>query len=91
MKVRCFRPRTDRRTCRAYGHLVGMLLVRSLDRSERVMDAMKCRGFKGEFYVLRHFIYRSRDLAFACGFSVLVIFLALLQWTPLWVKLRNLL
>ena len=90
MRVRCFRPRTDRHTCRAYGHLIGMLLVRSLDRSERVMDAMKCRGFKGEFYVLRHFIYRSGDLVFACGFSVLIILLALVQWTPLWVELRNL-
>jgi len=90
MKVRCFRPRTDRHTCRAYGHLVGMLLVRSLDRSERIMQAMKCRGFKGEFYVLRHFIYRARDLVFACGFGLVMIALALLQWTPLWVEVRAL-
>ena len=65
MKVRCFRPRTDRHTLRTYGHLVGMLLVRSFDRSERVVAAMKCRGFQGHFYMLDHFAYTRRDLVFA--------------------------
>ena len=44
MKVRSFRPRMSLHTYRAYGYLVGMLLVRSFDRSERMLAAMKCRG-----------------------------------------------
>ncbi len=57
MKVRSFRPRMNRHTYRAYGYLVGMLLVRSFDRSERVLAAMKCRGFRGRFYLLDHFAF----------------------------------
>ncbi|EMG37625.1 cobalt ABC transporter, permease protein CbiQ [Desulfocurvibacter africanus PCS] len=47
--VRGFRPRTDLHTYRTYAHLLGMVLVRSLDRSERVYQAMICRGFDGVF------------------------------------------
>jgi len=65
MKVRAFRPRMNRHTYRAYGHLVGMLLVRSFDRAERIVAAMKCRGFRGRFYLLDHFHYTWCDLPFA--------------------------
>lgn len=78
MKLRGFRPRTDRHTLRTYGHLVGMLLVRSFDRSERVVAAMKCRGFQGHFYMLDHFAYTRRDLVFA---TVSLLGLAALVWT----------
>lgn len=47
MRARGFRPRTDRHTLRSYGNLMGMLLVRALDRAERVEDAMRARGFNG--------------------------------------------
>ena len=59
MKVRGFRPRMNRHTYRAYGYLIGMLLVRSFDRSERIVAAMKCRGFRGHFYLLNHFCYSA--------------------------------
>jgi cobalt/nickel transport system permease protein len=65
MKVRAFRPGMNRHTYRAYGHLVGMLLVRSFDRAERIVAAMKCRGFRGRFYLLDHFHYSWADLPFA--------------------------
>lgn len=41
------RPGRWQHTLRSYGSLIGMLLVRSLDRAERVLAAMKCRGFTG--------------------------------------------
>lgn len=47
MRARGFRPRTDRHSLRSYGNLMGMLLVRALDRAERVEDAMRARGFAG--------------------------------------------
>jgi cobalt/nickel transport system permease protein len=47
MRARGFRPRTDLHTLRSYGNLMGMLLVRSLDRAERVGEAMRARGFTG--------------------------------------------
>ena len=42
---------------RTFGYLVGMLLVRSFDRSERVLAAMKCRGFRGQYWLLDHFSF----------------------------------
>lgn len=49
MRVRCFTPRADLHTMRALGNLSGMLLVRGLERSARVLMAMKCRGYTGRF------------------------------------------
>ncbi|MCU0961135.1 MAG: energy-coupling factor transporter transmembrane protein EcfT [Pirellulaceae bacterium] len=64
MKLRGFQPRLSTHTYRTLGYLVGMLLVRSLDRSERILAAMKCRGFRGRFYLLDHFTFSRRDLGF---------------------------
>ena len=71
MKVRCFHPRMDRHTYRSFGNLLGMLLVRGYDRSERILAAMKCRGFQGRFYLLDHFSFQARDMIF-CSVSVLI-------------------
>jgi cobalt/nickel transport system permease protein len=71
MKVRCFHPRMDRHTYRSFGNLLGMLLVRGYDRSERILAAMKCRGFEGRFYLLDHFSFQARDVIF-CLVSVLI-------------------
>ncbi len=80
MKVRGFRPRMDGHTYRTYGYLIGMLLVRSFDRSQRVMAAMKCRGFRGKFHLLDHFAFSRRDLPFCIASTVILFTLALLQW-----------
>ena len=71
MKARCFHPRMDRHTYRSFGNLLGMLLVRGYDRSERILAAMKCRGFQGRFYLLDHFSFQARDVIF-CSVSVLI-------------------
>ena len=49
MRARAFRPGSNRHAWRSYGNLIGMLLVRALERAERVQDAMLCRGFSGRF------------------------------------------
>ncbi|MCC6126250.1 MAG: cobalt ECF transporter T component CbiQ [Pirellulales bacterium] len=83
MRVRAFRPGMNRHTYRAFGFLAGMLLVRSLDRSERILAAMKCRGFAGRFYLLDHFAFTKKDLPF-CAAAVVV--LALTVGMELWRK-----
>lgn len=80
VRLRGFRPRADMHTCRTYGHLVGMLLVRSLDRSERVVAAMKCRGFHGHFYLLDHFHFSRRDVPFALAAAFALALVASLEW-----------
>ncbi len=49
MRVRCFRPSSSIHTYRSYAYLVGMLLVNSFERSQRIRAAMLCRGFDGKF------------------------------------------
>ncbi|MFT4080823.1 cobalt ECF transporter T component CbiQ [Rhodomicrobium sp.] len=80
MKARGFRMRCDLHTWRSVGYLVGMLLVRSIERSERIVVAMRCRGFNGTFPALTENAALSwRDGAFA-GLSLGVcVGLALVQ------------
>jgi cobalt/nickel transport system permease protein len=80
MKVRCFRPRTNAHTYRTYANLVGMLLVRSFDRSERVYQAMLCRGFKGAFWLLDHFAWQRRDTVFCVCTGLATALLFFLDW-----------
>jgi cobalt/nickel transport system permease protein len=63
MKMRGFKPKTNIRTYRAYSYLVGMLLIRSFNRSKRILQAMRCRGFKGKFYILHHYEMKRYDYA----------------------------
>lgn len=65
MKLRGFRAGTNWHTYRSYGYLVGMMLVRAIERSERILDAIKCRGFQGRFPVLTAFRLTRRDGVFA--------------------------
>jgi cobalt/nickel transport system permease protein len=79
MKVRGFRPAMNRHTYRTYSYLVGMLLVKSFDRSERIFSAMKCRGFDGHFYVLDHFHWHKLDSLAAGLLSLICLSLILLE------------
>lgn len=71
MKMRGFKPRTNMHTYRTYSYLVGMLLVKSFDRSARILSAMECRGFRGTFYVLEHREIGRRDYV-VCASSILI-------------------
>ncbi|MEO5335919.1 MAG: cobalt ECF transporter T component CbiQ [Magnetospirillum sp. WYHS-4] len=68
MRARAFRPRSDRHTWRSLGYLVGMLLVRSVERSERVLAAMKCRGFDGHLHLVDEMAFGPPDAAFVVLF-----------------------
>jgi cobalt/nickel transport system permease protein len=63
MRIRCFHPGTNFHTYRSFAYLVGMLFVRSLDRSERIYQAMILRGFSGTFWTLDHFHMHRSDWA----------------------------
>jgi len=78
MKMRGFGRKSNLHTYRTYAYLVGMLLVRSYERAERVKEAMLCRGFRGRFYALSEFHLGLGDLFFATGLLAGVAFTALL-------------
>ncbi|MBI5250497.1 MAG: cobalt ECF transporter T component CbiQ [Desulfomonile tiedjei] len=65
MKMRGFKAGTNMHTYRSYAYLMGMLLVRSFDRSARIFAAMKCRAFKGRFYVLHDYRMKRGDYLLA--------------------------
>jgi len=76
MKIRGFQPKTNMHTYRSYAYLVGMMLVRSFDRSKRIVNAMKCRGFKGKFYILHHYEMKGYDYALVASslaFSIVLL------------------
>lgn len=73
LRVRAFRNRADLHSYRTIGQVAGTLLVRSHERSERVAQAMRCRGFDGQFRSLHDFRTSFADvLAFVLfvGYAV---------------------
>lgn len=79
-KVRGFRPRTNLHTYRTYASLLGMILVRSHDRSVRIHQAMLCRGFRGEYPLARSFRLRSGDWLIGGLLFAATALLGLLEW-----------
>jgi len=80
MKVRSFKLRNSLHTYKSIGYLVGMMLVRSIDRSERILAAMKCRGFTGMIPLLDTMRFTGRDGIFAISVLLLGASLVILEW-----------
>lgn len=55
---------------KVWGSLVGQLLLRTINRAERIYQAMLCRGFTGEIRVLRSRKINHRDLLYFLGWSI---------------------
>jgi len=83
MRLRHFRPGFNRHTFRSYGYLVGMLLVRSFERSERILAAMKCRGYQGRFHMIDELAIETRDAIYLSIFTITLFIMGLMQW--LWL------
>ena len=80
MKIRGFHPGNNIHTYKTYAYLVGMLLVKSYDRAERIRAAMLCRAFRGKFYNLSEFSMGSFDVL-VMGFMFLAIAgIGALEW-----------
>lgn len=78
MRARGFQARSNRHTWRSYGNLIGMLLVRALERAQRVEEAMLCRGYNGRFPYRAYPAPTVRDwlgfgLVMACAATVLTV------------------
>jgi cobalt/nickel transport system permease protein len=72
LKVRAFRPGFNLHTFRTYANLVGILLVRGVDRAERVHAAMLCRGYTGRFWFHDHFRFTGLDWLGAVGLALML-------------------
>lgn len=78
LRVRGFRPRTNRQTYQTIGHVIGTLLVRGGERAESVARAMRSRGFDGTFRSLA--VFRTAGLDLACLAGVVAGAGSLLAW-----------
>jgi cobalt/nickel transport system permease protein len=63
LRVRGYRNRPTVHCYRTIGHVAGTLLVRGCERAERVSQAMRCRGFDGQFRSLTAFRTTIADVA----------------------------
>lgn len=81
-RLRGFVPRSSLHTYRTLGYQLGMVLVRGLDRSRRVYEAMLLRGFAGHFRSAARFRARGRDFVFAGLFVPALALVALYDLFP---------
>lgn len=79
MEIRGFRPKTNMHTYKSYAYLVGMLIIKSHDRAERVHSAMLCRGFQGKFFDLTEFSIKGADFIFIITFIICLMAIILIQ------------
>ena len=80
MKIRCFVPKTNLHTYTTYAYMIGMLLVKSSDRAQRVYNAMLCRGFNSNFYSLNKFSLTSKDLFAFCIMLCAIFIMGIIEW-----------
>jgi cobalt/nickel transport system permease protein len=65
LRSRSLRSRDVRsKSLRSFGSLVGQLLLRTLNRAERIYLAMRTRGFDGEILLLTPIAFKARDALF---------------------------
>lgn len=80
MRARGFKAGTHWHSVRSLGYALGTLLVRSLDRSERVLRAMQCRGFTGHFPVVETLRFGAADTRLATLAALALSGLLGLEW-----------
>jgi cobalt/nickel transport system permease protein len=78
LRSRGFRLKTDLHTYRTMSYAIGGVLVQSSDRAERVSEAMRCRGFDGDYHSLTRFQTQLADvlgflLLISCGIAILML------------------
>ena len=74
LRLHNFVPASNLHSYRTLGTLVGLTLVRSIDRAGRIHQAMLLRGFSGSFFSLAEFRFTRLDTCFVLAASSMLIF-----------------
>jgi cobalt/nickel transport system permease protein len=80
MKIRGFRSGTNMHSYRTFAYLAGMLFVRASKRAGRVHQAMKCRGFTGEFYSFDNYTFTKESLFFSACMIIIMAGMTVLEY-----------
>ena len=78
LHARGFHAKTSIHTIKVYAFFIGMLFIKSHERSEKVYNSLLMRGFSGKFPLLAHFNVCHQDLFFACCMGCLFMIIILL-------------
>ncbi|MDV4151829.1 energy-coupling factor transporter transmembrane component T [Clostridium sp. AL.422] len=62
-------------TMKDYGQIIGQMLLKTIDRSEKVYESMKLRGFEGDLYISSNKRAGYIDFLYLITFTVILIFL----------------
>lgn len=79
LRARSLRAFGRRLDIAALGPLAGHLLLRTLDRAERLSQAMSCRGFTGTIHTTRPLRFGLADALFLAGWSALFLLFRLVD------------
>jgi cobalt/nickel transport system permease protein len=67
LATRGFRGRVNLHSQRTLAHVIGVSLIRSLERTERIYQSMLCRGYRGRLHTRRQFQSSLSDWLMALG------------------------
>ncbi len=67
-----------KRQIRVYSNIIGVLFLRSIEKSERVYNAMKLRGYNGEINYLFSFKLNKKEVIFLSLFILVLIFIKII-------------
>lgn len=67
LQTRAFADRPSWSSYQVLARMVGITLIRSLERTERIRQAMYCRGYRGRMVSLDPFALRRADWGWAAG------------------------
>ncbi len=73
MQIRGFKLQANLHTYQSIGNALGMLLIKSLSKAQRIEQAMRCRGFQGRFPESNLEGFNIKDYLYATGFGIILI------------------
>jgi cobalt/nickel transport system permease protein len=73
MQVRGFKLQANLHTYQSIGNALGMLLIKSLSKAQRIEQSMRCRGFQGQFPQTNLTGFNIKDYLYATGFGIVLI------------------
>lgn len=80
MRLRAFKFNFSKHGLTMIANLIGSLLIRSIDRAERVHSAMLCRGYTGVLWTQVDFSLSKTDILFSLFMTLTIFILGGMAW-----------
>lgn len=67
-----------KRQIKVYSNIIGVLFLRSIEKSERIYNAMKLRGYNGEINYLLSYEFNKKEIILLSLFILILIFIKII-------------